>query len=123
MGVKTPPFEPYPEWTQARFFGFLRSALRQASSRWPPKYKVLQASRRAYNGENKRRKWEFKCAECGDWFPQKEVAVDHIIQVGTLKKFEDLPGFVERMFCAESGLQVLCTECHKAKGTEERNKK
>lgn len=81
----------------------------------------MAAAKRNYQGDNKRQKFEYQCAQCGNWFPQKEVQVDHIIPTGTLKSYEDLPGFVERLFVGVEGLQVLCTNtCHAAKTAQER---
>lgn len=113
MARKTPPFPEYEDWTTARFFSFIRSGLRQLWSRWPPKYKVLAEARRKSQSENKRLKWEFLCASCGFYFPQKEVQVDHLEDAGTLRSFEDLPGFAQRLFVGEDKLQVLCQSCHK----------
>lgn len=100
-------------WTKARFFGFLRSALRLASRKWPPRIEAKNAARRTYVGPNKRQKYEYKCAICGDWFQGTEVEVDHIEPCGQLKEYDDLPGFVRRLFCEASELRVLCkSKCH-----------
>lgn len=115
MGRKTPPFSKYPQWTEARFWGFIRSLLRQGSRRWPPIYEAKKEARRPSRGSNKRQKWEYQCAECKNWFPDKQVEIDHIEEVGTLKNYEDLPGFVERLFCSKDELRVICKECHKRK--------
>lgn len=116
----TPPFEPHPDWTEARFFAFLRSALRAAWSRWPPKYKVLAEAKRKSESSNKRLKWEFQCNECKAWFPQKQVSVDHMVPAGTLRRFEDLPDFCRNLFVGTESLQVLCDECHSRKSLAER---
>lgn len=118
--ARTPPFEAYPAWSEAKFFGFLRSALRSASSKWPPKYEVLLAARRPSESDNKRLKWEFQCAECKQWFPQKEVSVDHITPVGTLRTWEDIEPFVRRLFVGHESLQLLCRRDHDAKTARER---
>lgn len=107
-------------YTEARFWGFIRSALRQKSTRWPPIYDVLEEARRPSKSKNKRLKWEYQCAKCKKWWPQKEVSVDHIIPTGSLKSFDDIPGFVERLFCEKDGLQVLCDGCHNVKTAAER---
>jgi len=120
VAKKTDPFPPYPEWTEAKFFSFIRSALRSASNRWPPKYQAVAAAKRPYTGENKRQKFEYQCAQCNGYFPQKEVSVDHVEPVGTLRSFDDLPVFVSKLFCGPEGLQVLCTSCHHIKTQEER---
>lgn len=110
------------QWTEARFFGFIRSALRKASQRWPPiAQHALENARRAYSGPNKRMKWEYQCAACEKWLPRKSVQVDHIVPCGTLRRFEDLGDFASRLFCEESGLTVLCISCHKKKTSEERD--
>jgi 5-methylcytosine-specific restriction endonuclease McrA len=118
--ARTPPFAAYPEWSEAKFWAFLRSGLRAKWTRWPPKYEVLRKAKRPYIGDNKRQKHEFQCASCAGWFPQKSVTVDHIIPAGQLRSWEDLPGFAERLFCSADGLQVLCDVCHLAKTKEER---
>jgi hypothetical protein len=52
----------------------------------------------------------------------KEVAVDHIVPAGQLRSFDDLPKFVEILFCEADNLQVLCHACHGRKTLNERNK-
>lgn len=116
----TPPFAEYPEWSEAKFFSFIRSALRAAWSRWPPKYQLLAKAKRKYEGPNKRLKWEFQCNECQHYYPQKEISVDHIVPAGTLRTFDDIGPFCERLFVGEDKLQVLCTSCHNVKTQEER---
>lgn len=118
--AKSPPFHAYPEWTEAKFYAFLRSGLRAKWTRWPPKYEVLAAAKRKYEGPNKRQKFEYQCAVCGGWFPQKEVAVDHIVPVGSLRSLDDLPGFVSRLFVGKESLQVLCDADHQLKTNQER---
>ena len=120
MAKKSPPFGPHPEWTEARFWSFIRSALRSAWSRYPVKYKVLANAKRNYKGPNKQQKYEFQCAECKEWFKAKEVSVDHITPAGTLRSYEDLPDFVRKLFVSEEELQVLCDKDHKAKTLAER---
>lgn len=111
MGKKTPPFKEYEAWTESKFWSFIRSGLRVKFSRWPPKYECLNAVKRTVTG--KRHRFEFKCAKCKKWKKQKEVQVDHITPCGSLKCYEDLPGFVERLFVSKDKLRVLCIECHK----------
>lgn len=120
MPTKTPPCEVYPAWTQAKFWAFIRSGLRAKWTRWPPKYEAMAKVKRPYVGEDKRRKFEYQCAHCQGWFMQKEVSVDHIEPVGSLLSFDDLPGFVQRLFVSVDKLQVLCDTCHNVKTQEER---
>ena len=46
--------------------------------------------------------------------------MDHITPAGELNKADDLPGFVERLFVEQSGLQVLCVNCHDIKTKQEK---
>jgi len=116
MGHKTPPCPKYPTWTEARYNQFVRSALRAAFRRWPPKFDVLKNNRRVVTG--KRHKYEYQCAECGEWFKQKEVQVDHIIPAGTsLKGWDE---FIDKLFVGEDSMQILCKPCHKIKTKKER---
>jgi 5-methylcytosine-specific restriction endonuclease McrA len=110
-------------WTESRYWTFIRSALRQAWSKYPVKYQVLNDNRRPFTGEDKRTKWEYQCAECEKWFKSKEVQVDHIESAGSLKSYEDLPDFVRRLFCEADNLQVMCKPCHKTKTQEERKRR
>ena len=129
MGRKTPPFEHWPEWTQAKFFGFLRSGLREKFNRYPPKYEAIKKSSVSYwegvyktgpkKGQRKLVK-RYLCAQCEKLFLQKEVQVDHIIGAGSLKTFEDLSGFASRLFCGVDGLQVMCKPCHLIKTKQEK---
>ena len=108
-------------WTRAKYFAFIRGALRRASMRYPVKFQVLEASRRDKPKAAKgRHRFEHQCNACSDWFPAKDVAVDHIEGAGSLKEYTDLPGFCERLFCEPSNMQVLCHPCHQIKTNEER---
>jgi 5-methylcytosine-specific restriction endonuclease McrA len=107
--------------TESAFWGMIRSALRAKSRWWKPTLIALEKAKRKSLSENKRLKWEYKCAKCKKWFKRASVQVDHIVPAGTLKSAHDLPLFVEKLFCEAEGLQVLCCECHKTKTNEERN--
>ena len=125
MGRKTSPYKNYPQWTTARFFTFLRSALRQAWSRYPPKKEAREAASvgRMRNKKTGRQAEHFECADCHNVFTRKETHVDHIVDAGTLRCYEDIQGFIERLFCSKYDLQVLCHDCHKTKTDSERKKK
>lgn len=109
-------------WTTARYFGFIRSALRRAWTKYPVRYQVMEKARQPYKGDDKRTKWVYKCNECGELFKSTEVQVDHINPAGTLKTYADLPAFVSTLFCEADNLQVLCKQCHDVKTKEERKK-
>lgn len=97
----------------------LRAMLRRAWSRDPKRFEVLRKSRRPYEGENKRQRFEHQCNICKEWFKQSDVQVDHDIPCGSFLELtpECLGEFAFRMF--EGKLNVLCTLCHKKKSKEE----
>ena len=99
-------------WTEARYFSFIRSALRSAFQKWGPKHEAKKLAKRGYN--------QYECAHCGEIYGNKDTEVDHIEPAGSLKAFDDLPAFVERMFCEVDGFQVLCKACHQVKTNAER---
>jgi len=106
--------------TESAFWSFIRSALRNKSRWWKPIAVTKSLAKRPYKGTNKRQKFEYQCNHCKKWFPDKEVNVDHILPAGTLTCANDLPGFVERLFCEVDGLQLLCSECHTIKTKNEK---
>ena len=107
-------------YTEAGFFGFIRSGLRSKWSRWPPRFDVLADAKRPYVGTSVRTKYAYECAICKKLHPQKEVEVDHLVPCGTLKTFEDLPTFVSRLFVEKEHLRVLCKPCLLVITAEER---
>ena len=106
--------------SEAAFWGFIRSASRQKSRWWKPITQCKLNAKRPYKGINKRQKFEYQCNKCKKWFPDKQINIDHIIPAGELNKADDLPGFVERLFVEQSGLQVLCSNCHNEKSKHEK---
>jgi 5-methylcytosine-specific restriction endonuclease McrA len=119
MGKKTPPHPEYPEWTEARFNQFIRSALRAAWSRWPPKYQCLNEGRKTVKG--KKHKYEYQCTKCAGWFKAKDVQVDHVVPAGTSKDSWDT--FIKKLFVGTEKLQRLCKPCHLQKTRNERERK
>ena len=109
--------------TESAFWSFIRSSLRQKSRWWKPISLAKQKAKRKYKGPNKRQKFEYVCNVCKQWFPDKEINVDHIVPAGSLRCANDLPGFVERLFCEIDNLQVLCNVCHNKKTQDEKSKK
>jgi 5-methylcytosine-specific restriction endonuclease McrA len=108
--------------SESAFWSFIRSALRQKSRWWKPISQAKAKAKRVYKGPLKRQKFEYQCATCNGWFPEKHVNVDHIFPAGSLRCADDLPAFVERLFCEEDNLQVLCTTCHNIKTQKEKTK-
>lgn len=109
--------------TESMFWGMIRATLRNKSRWWKPISLCKQKAKRKYNGPNKRQKWEYQCAKCKKWWAEKHINVDHIIPVGSLQSAQDLPRFVENLFCEVNHLQVLCSTCHNVKTQSERNER
>ena len=109
--------------SEAAFWSFIRSALRQKSRWWKPISVCKLNARRDYKGANKRQKYEYQCKSCKTWNIEKNINVDHICPAGSLNSAQDLPGFVERLFCEQDNLQVLCTACHDKKTLKEKQSK
>lgn len=120
--IRAPRTHAGEKWTKSQYFQFIRSALRQAFTRYPVKYQVREQSKRTLKKKKGNQRHEYQCAECDNYFPAKLVQVDHIEPAGSLKDYSDLPGFVERLFCEADGLQVMCKPCHKRKTKEERER-
>lgn len=101
--------------TEAAFWTMIRSTLRQRSRWWKPISACKQDAKRKNQGPNKRQKFEYQCNKCKGWYADKDTQVDHVVEVGTLKCAEDLPTFVENLFCEKDNLQCLCLNCHNKK--------
>ena len=62
-----------------------------------------------------RTRTDFTCAHCNKDHKRTNVEVDHIVGAGTLRDWDDLVPFVQRLYCSIEGLQVLCKQCHSIK--------
>lgn len=109
------------QWTESRFHSFIKSALRSASQRWPPKYLCLQEAfvGTKINKSSGRMAKHYECNKCHEHFPQKEVEVNHITPVIPLSGFDSWDGVIERLFCEADGLEVLCKPCHRQETNNE----
>lgn len=102
--------------TKSQFFGMLVASMRQASRWWVPAKQAKEAARKSC--KKGLQKWEYLCNHCNNYYKEKEIQADHILEVGGIKDYKDIPGFVERLFCEKEGYQILCKSCHTQK-TEE----
>jgi 5-methylcytosine-specific restriction endonuclease McrA len=105
----------------------IRSSIRRIFSRSPTVIETLKKARRErpwYKKDGtvaKKPRVEYLCSNCGKWFMGKDVQVDHIIPViDPVKGFESWDVFVDRLFCEEDNLAVLCKSDHKNKTNEEK---
>lgn len=107
--------------TEAGYWGKIRGALRSGSLKYASRYAALaKAKHPKPAGTEGRHRVEFRCAHCKGSFEGKKVEVDHIVRAGSLRSYDDLAGFVERLYCESSGLQVLCKPCHQIKTNKDR---
>lgn len=127
MNTKVPLTRCSGNWTEARYNSFVKSAIRQMSSRWPVKYDVLKDAKVGIkvNPKTGRNAMHYRCAECGGEFPVKEVQVDHkeplVPTDGT--SANDWNVIIARALPEADGLQVLCKSCHSVKTKEENNER
>lgn len=102
--------------------GKIRAGLRNISRWWKPFQAALRLAgvKCSVGG---RIKTLYKCCKCRRMLVRQSVEVNHIIPVGSLKSYADLPGFCQRLFVEDvSLLEVVCKECH-AEITKEQRKK
>lgn len=103
------------QWTESKFRSFVKGNLRQASMKWAPIQTALAKART--------RRGFYHCAMCEQEVTAttkeerkrvKNVHVDHIHPVVDPEKgWEGWDILIERLFCEEDGLRVLCASCHK----------
>lgn len=116
------------KWTAARFHSFVKSALRSASNRWPPKTEVLKAAR-VERGVYKCAGYQRNAHKVPASLPGigrngargRNVFVDHIEPVvDPVLGFQSWDEVVARLFCEKDGMQLLCKQCHDKKTADER---
>lgn len=110
-------------WSKARYTSFVKSALRAASRRWPPKYSCLNDSFvvQQTNIKTGRLAKHYRCNTCKGLFVATDVQVDHINPIiDPVLGFETWDQVIENMFCESSNLQTLCKECHSVKTNAEK---
>lgn len=98
---------------------FITSALRNASSRWPPKYETRKKANVSYG--------KYTCAgysRTPHIVGASEIQVDHIHPVvDPADGFVDWNTFIDRLFTEAENFQVLCLTCHKKKSNDEKGKR
>lgn len=112
------------KWTEAKFNTFIRNQLRGATRKWEP----IQNVKKRANVE----RGVYLCAGCGENVPLtlkegrkrvQNVFVDHIKPIVDPEVgFTSFDDFIDRMFCEEDNLQVLCGKCHDEKSLDERKR-
>lgn len=99
--------------SESEYFSKIRSALRKCFQYWQPALKALEKSSRPSQSENKRIKKEYQCNHCKKWYKRADVQIDHIIGCGSLRSYEDIVPFLQRLTIEDpKGFQILCKSCH-----------
>lgn len=118
-------------WTAARFHSFIKSALRAASNRWPPKFEVKKAAR-LDRGVYRCAGYQREAHSVPASLPPKpgnkrrinNAVIDHIHPViDPATGFTTWDDVIERLFCEADGFQLLCHECHSRKTADERQER
>jgi len=114
---RTPRTRNAGEWTESQYFSAIRAALRTKFRYWKPAQQALNNASRPSQSTNKLLKKEYQCKCCKGWFPRKLVEIDHIIECGSLRTYNDIVPFLKRLTPETiSSFQVLCkNKCHKNK--------
>jgi hypothetical protein len=119
--AKVPKTRNSGQWTEARYRGFIRSALRKAWQRWGPNQATKKAARvergiymcAGYEREQHVVTNSIKV----DGKRKNNIFTDHIEPIGTHLTWDET---IAKMFCEQENLQVLCAACHKQKCADER---
>lgn len=103
----------------------LKGAARRVFSRSDLRKSVLDSAKVAHSDPKRPRvKTWYQCKECGHFDNANNVAVDHVIPIVDLKSsLEEMSWdeLINRIWCEEKNLQVLCDSCHNIK-TKAENK-
>lgn len=108
------------------FFTYLRGCLRKAWSTNPIKHNLIKKKRKQIKNPNINGKKEtvfgFTCEMCNTDHVIANGQVDHIVAAGSLRKTEDIQGFVERLlYVTEDDLRLICKGCNSALAYADKN--
>ena len=90
--------------TQAEFFSGFRSYLRRLWMWSCPERKKALA--KIKTGK------KYYCHICQKLHIKKNIEINHIEPVGSLKTFADIEVFYERLFVSADKLEAICKDCH-----------
>ena len=104
---------------------FIINTLRRASFRHKPRGEAKKKAKvKVGEYSTGRAKYGYKCVACEEVFKSGDVKVDHIDPVVDPKKgWQNFDVYIERMFCDEDKMQVLCKGCHDEKTGIEREER
>ena len=100
-------------WSESEYFSRIRSSLRRVFRYFKPMQLVLKKASRPSQSSNKKLKTEYQCAQCLHWFKREDVEIDHKIEAGSLKCYDDIVPFLKRLTSENiDDYQILCKEDH-----------
>lgn len=115
------PWLAYPEiWKNSvAWFTYLRGCLRKAWNTSPVKHNLIKKKRKQIDNPNpngkKKTVFGFTCELCHNDYVLSQGNVDHKVPAGSLRKTEDIQGFVERLlYVTEDDLRLICKGCNSA---------
>jgi len=108
------------------FFTYLRGCLRKAWSTNPIKHNLIKKKRKQIKNTNPNGKKEtvfgFTCEMCNTDHVIANGQVDHKVAAGSLRKTEDIQGFVELLlYVTEEDLRLICKGCNSALAYADKN--
>jgi len=99
-----------------------RKNANQTKIRWAlRKLWLWSDQRRAALSRGRQARGCYKCEQCGSLVGVGLIVVDHINPAVPVTGWDSWDGYIERLFCSEEGLQVLCDMCHLIKTAAERS--
>lgn len=114
------PWGPETPWKNSvAFFTYLRGCLRKCWSTNPIKHNLIKKKRKQIPNPNPNGKkatvFGFTCEMCSTDHIISNGQVDHKTPAGSLRKTEDIQGFVERLlYVTEDDLRLICKGCNSA---------
>lgn len=124
--MKEPWGDGTPWKNSVAFFTYLRGCLRKAWSNSPTKHNLIKKKRKQIPNPNPRGNkatvFGFTCELCEKDYTLSQGQVDHINPAGSLRKTEDIQGFVERLlYVTEDDLRLICKGCNSVLAYADKN--
>lgn len=111
----------------ARDRGLIKGSIRRAFSRSALHKKAMDNEKIVHSDPKRPRvKTWYKCEHCGGKFAAHQLSVDHvnpIVPVNTTLEQMSWDELIDRTWCEEIDLQVLCDLCHDIKTSKEREQR
>jgi hypothetical protein len=121
--IKLEPWEAFPDiWpTQAKYFTWLRGALRRVWATYPAKIVWKKSQMFLPPAEYKgKAKTLGQCHYCKCHFPASHLEVDHLVQAGACNSWDTSYEFLAKLLDCSSNWVLTCKPCHKVKSYAER---